>query len=180
MPWTKLELGKFAKLSAGEPHDVVAPPWDAALVAGMVDANPPQPVDELKFMGNFADICDRIGMKSSLYTVYQVECALTHPTTNSSGVFLTSDEQHIKAEPKTGGGLRLASMMAHSVYWARRVLADLMVDHLYDDWLEDIAASIQVASRLPPESSSEPYKRFGCPWLVAPIIAGSVRETIRL
>ena len=102
-------------------------------------------------MGNFADICDRIGMKSSLYTVYQVECALTHPTTNSSGVFLTSDEQHIKAEPKTGQEGGLVSMMAHSVYWARRVLADLMVDHLYDDWLEDIAASIQVASRLPPD-----------------------------
>lgn len=42
-----------------------------------------------QYSKNFADICDRLGIKSALYTVYQVECALTHPTTNSSGVFLT-------------------------------------------------------------------------------------------
>jgi hypothetical protein len=115
----------------------------------MFDADPPLPVDEFKFMGNFADICDRLGIKSSLYTVYQIECTLTHPTTNSSGVFLTPDGQHIQADPSTGRDSGLVSMMAHSVYWARRVVADLMIGHPYDDWLDDIATSIQVIPRLP-------------------------------
>lgn len=143
------QVAKFVARSQGSPHDVVPTPWVSENVSQVVDGSPPAPVDELKFMNNFADICERLGLSSSLYTAFQIECMLTHPTTSSSGMFLGPDGQHVQPDPMKGVSSGLVSMMASTVYWARRVLSDLMIDHPYEDWLNEIAEAIQVVPRLP-------------------------------
>jgi hypothetical protein len=39
------------------------------------------------------------------------------------------------------------------VYWSRRTVNDLTVDHPYSEWLDDIAATLEIVVRLPPPRS---------------------------
>lgn len=136
----------------GGPDDVVPPQWRADMFSGAIDDQPVADVDEKQFIDNFQHICRDLGLPGTLYPIYRVLCWITHPTTQAARVYLP-EPQRLTSEPSFSRPMGLVSLMTHAVYWTRRTADDLMVNHPYSDWLDELAQSINVVRRLPAPKS---------------------------
>jgi hypothetical protein len=135
--------------------DVVPSQWTAELFAEGIDADPVPTVDEARLIGNFESVCRDVGVHNTLYPVYRVMCWFTHPTTHAAGIYLDGDA--IAVNPDAAHRpLALVGLMAHAVYWSRRTVDDLTVNHPYADWLDELAHAMNVVPRLPDPQSTGP------------------------
>jgi hypothetical protein len=132
----------------GTRNDMVPTQWKAETFAEYIDDVPLLAVDEEKVIENFSTICHDLGVHNNLYPAYRVLCWITHPTTHGALVYLPG-EHRIALEPTTTKPLGHVGLMAHAVFWSRRTVDDLTVDHPYRDWLDELAQSIEVLPRLP-------------------------------
>jgi hypothetical protein len=145
------KLKRLVEDMGGTPKDVVPPQWKAEVFAAAIDPTPVPLVDERKAIDNFEQICRDLGIHSNIYSMYRIFCWSTHPTTHAATPYLggelkISDVPLYPAKRSVG----LVGPMTFAVFWSRRTVDDLAVDHPYESWLDEIAQSIEVAPRLPP------------------------------
>jgi hypothetical protein len=134
-------------------NDVVPSQWTAELFAEGIDDEPVPTVDEARLIGNFESVCRDVGVHNTLYPVYRVLCWFTHPTTHAAGIYLDGDG--ISVNPDSAHRpLALVGLMAHAVYWSRRTVDDLTVDHPHAEWLDELSRAIGVVLRLPDPRST--------------------------
>jgi hypothetical protein len=134
------------------PDDVMPTQWKAEMFADHVAESPLRAVNETKFIKTFDRICRDIGVHNTLYPVYRTLSWITHPTTHGALVYLAGDRQ-LRDEPQFLRPLGYVGLMTYAVFWSRRTVDDLTVNHPYREWLEEIAQSIGVLTRLPPPRS---------------------------
>jgi hypothetical protein len=145
-------LEQLLKEAKGRPRDVTTNTWDMDLLQQLVDTNKPVGANDEKVVQKINQICQRLGVLNTIYPAYRVHSWFAHPTTHSTSVYLVMLDDGSVAlrdkpiDPAPGATL---SMLAHCVYWARRVLDDLTVGRPYEEWLDEIGSSIQVMQRLP-------------------------------
>ena len=145
-------LRAMVKDVEGSSRDFAQSTWNLELLRAFVDAGGPARVSEERFNAQVASVCESLGMTNTLYAAYRLHCWFTHPTTQAAGVYLEDlgeDRFALRAEPVEGLESGLLAMMAHCVFWSRRVLDDLTTGQPDGEWLDDIGASIQVLQRLP-------------------------------
>jgi hypothetical protein len=128
---------------------VIPSPWNVENFAEAVDDQAIQLVDESKFIRDFAELCQNLGIRSSIYPAYRLSCWFTHPTLRGASLYVTDDGGELRASPATGSDTGLVSMMAHCVLWSRRTVDDLRVDHTEEQFLDGLADRINVVPRLP-------------------------------
>jgi hypothetical protein len=146
------QLRAMVKDVAGSRRDVAPSTWNLEILRGWVAAGGQAGVDEDKFNASVGNVCDSLGVKNSLYAAYRLHCWFTHPTTHSAGIYLEDlggEKFALRVEPSIRSTSGLVAMMAHCVFWSRRVLDDLAPGHPVREWLDEIGASIQVLQRLP-------------------------------
>lgn len=136
----------------GRPRDVTTSTWDLDLMQELVDSRKPVGADEEKVVQKIAQICERIGVRNTLYPAYRVHSWYAHPTTHTATVYLQGLDDGrfaLRDKPADPAPDATLSMTTHCVFWARRVLDDLTVGRPHERWLDGIASSIQVMPRLP-------------------------------
>jgi len=132
----------------GSKHDVIPSPWDAESLAEFLDDEPIELVDESKFITNFAELCQNLGIRGTIYNAYRLHCWITHPTTHSANLYV-ADGHQLSPTPRTGSDTGLVAMMAHCVFWSRRTVDDLVVGHPEQEFLNELAIKMNVVARLP-------------------------------
>jgi hypothetical protein len=135
----------------GRPHDVDVSTWDLDLLAELVEVRKPAGANETKVLQKIDQVCTRLGLGATIYPAYRIHSWYAHPTTHTAGLYieqLDDGSWALRDVPSAPPEAALA-MMAHCVYWARRVLDDMTTGRPYEEWLDEIAAAIQVRVRLP-------------------------------
>jgi hypothetical protein len=131
---------------------VIPTQWKAEMFADYVEESALRTVDETKFIRSFEQICRDIGVHNNLYPVYRTLSWITHPSTHGALIYLAGDRQ-LFDEPQFPRPMGLVGVMTFAVFWSRRTVDDLTVNHPYREWLNEIAQSIGVLTRLPAPSS---------------------------
>lgn len=149
------------------PRDVRANPWNLDLLEELVEEREKdqQPVgaDEDRVARKIDQICDRLGIKNTVYPAYRVHSWFAHPTTHTTAMYMVMQDDGtvaLREQPDIPSADATLSMMAHCVFWARRVLDDLTVGRPYENWLDEISASIHVMPRLPQPSPADGETRI--------------------
>lgn len=137
----------------GSRRDAQPTRWDVDLLQELVDSQEPVGANEEKVAHKVEEVCTALGLTNTVYSAYRMLSWFAHPTIHSIGLYLEASADGLTfglrerpANPAPWGGL---AMIAHCVYWARRVLDDLTVGQPHEKWLDDLAVSIQVTPRLP-------------------------------
>jgi len=121
------------------------------MFAAHVESSPLRTVDEKEFIKSFEKICRDIGVHNNVYPAYRYLCWITHPTTHGTLVYIAGNRQSVA--PRHPRPVGLVGLMTHAVFWSRRTVDDLTVNHPYRDWLDGLAQSIDVMPRLPAPKS---------------------------
>ncbi|SDD75399.1 DUF5677 domain-containing protein [Nocardioides lianchengensis] len=145
-------LNAMLNEAKGRPRDVTASTWNLALLEELIADRQVEVVDDQKVLQKLDQICERLGLRNTVYPAYRVLSWYAHPTTHSAELYVEEQEDGtfaLRNQPSGPAPAMGLSMLTHCVYWARRVLDDLTVGHPYEKWLDSLADSVQVMRRLP-------------------------------